>query len=259
MPSDSILLKHVVPALGTGVAWAMFLAPLKAVIAVRRSKALGVMNPLPLVAMWANCAAWLVYAFLIVDPYVLASNLPGLILAAFMTVTCYGYADERARDTMLCGIVGFSALLFGAGAFLRFAGLDHAKSVALWGFVTVGILLIFYAAPLSSIAEVLRARNSAALNEPLALMAVLNGSLWGAYGWAVGDPFIWGPNLVGALFGVLQVSLVKAYPSKPSDPKVGGEEAASMMRDAEGARFTEDSAAAGGGGRHGQGYRKEGV
>lgn len=42
MGSDSILLKHVVPALGTAVAWAMFVAPLKAVVQVRRSRALGV-------------------------------------------------------------------------------------------------------------------------------------------------------------------------------------------------------------------------
>jgi solute carrier family 50 protein (sugar transporter) len=53
------------------------------------------------------------------------------------------------------------------------------------GVVAVAILLVFYAAPLSGVAEVLRARNSAALNEPLAAMAVINGSLWSAYGWCV--------------------------------------------------------------------------
>jgi hypothetical protein len=47
--------------------------------------------------MWANCTGWLVYAFLITDPYVLASNVPGLALAIFMTVTCYGFADDKAR------------------------------------------------------------------------------------------------------------------------------------------------------------------
>jgi hypothetical protein len=42
MATDSVLLKHVVPAAGTLVAMAMFVAPLKAVLAVRRSRALGV-------------------------------------------------------------------------------------------------------------------------------------------------------------------------------------------------------------------------
>lgn len=212
MGSDSVLLKHVVPALGTAVAWAMFVSPLKAVVQVRRSKALGALNPLPLVAMWANCAAWLVYSFLITDVYVLVSNIPGLVLAVVMTVTCYGFADDKTRDTMLSAIVLFSVLLFGSGAYLSFGGLEHATAVSAWGCVTVGILLVFYAAPLSSVAEVLRSRSSAALNEPLAFMAIINGGLWASYGWAVGDPFIWGPNIVGAGFGIVQVALCKIFP-----------------------------------------------
>lgn len=132
MATDSVLLKHVAPAMGCLVAWAMFLAPLRAVLQVRRSRALGALNPLPLVAMWANCAAWLGYAYLTRDPYVLASNEPGLILAAFMTVTCYGFADERARDTMLGTLLGFSALLSVAAAAVCFSGLSHAGAVSAW-------------------------------------------------------------------------------------------------------------------------------
>lgn len=34
--------------------------------------------------MWANCVAWLVYSFLTTDPYVLASNIPGVLIATWM-------------------------------------------------------------------------------------------------------------------------------------------------------------------------------
>jgi solute carrier family 50 protein (sugar transporter) len=54
-----------------------------------------------MVAMWANCVAWLVYAFLTVDIYVLASNIPGLLLGSFMTISCYGYADEKVTTPHL--------------------------------------------------------------------------------------------------------------------------------------------------------------
>ena len=40
--------------------------------------------------MWANCAAWLVYSYLTKDPYVLASNEPGLLLATFMAIMQVG-------------------------------------------------------------------------------------------------------------------------------------------------------------------------
>ncbi|GBF97258.1 hypothetical protein Rsub_09949 [Raphidocelis subcapitata] len=225
--AGSVLLTTVAPALGCIVAWAMFLSPLRAVLQVRKSKAIGAFNPLPLVAMWANCAGWLVYSYLTRDIYVLASNEPGLILATFMTITCYGFADEKARERLLTGVLFFSLLLSCAGAFITFGGLTHEAMVSTWGFVTVAILLIFYAAPLSSIAEVLSTRSSAALNEPLAFAAIVNGALWAAYGWAVADPFIWAPNFVGAAFGLLQVALCKTFPSKASD-RVQFEEGAAL-------------------------------
>lgn len=53
------------------------------------------LNPLPYVAMWANCVAWLVYSFLTTDPYVLASNIPGVLIATWLTLSCYGFAEER--------------------------------------------------------------------------------------------------------------------------------------------------------------------
>jgi hypothetical protein len=62
--------------------------------------------------MWANCVGWLVYSFLIRDAYVLASNVPGLVLAVSMTVTCYGFADEKACP---CSLL-FTALALPARA-----------------------------------------------------------------------------------------------------------------------------------------------
>ncbi len=50
------------------------------------------------------------------------------------------------------------------------------------GTITVFILLIFYGAPLSVFAEVLRSRSSAALYLPFAVMNMINGMLWSAYG-----------------------------------------------------------------------------
>jgi hypothetical protein len=64
------------------------------------------------------------------------------------------------------------------------------------GCTTVLILLIFYSAPLSALAEVFRTRSSASLYLPFAAMNVVNGLLWTTYGLALGDSFIYGPNMV---------------------------------------------------------------
>jgi len=64
-------------------------------VALHWSLPLQSLNPIPYIAMWANCVAWLVYAFLTTDPYVLASNVPGVLIASFMAISCYGFAEDE--------------------------------------------------------------------------------------------------------------------------------------------------------------------
>lgn len=44
------------------------------------------------------------------------------------------------------------------------------------------VTLIYYAAPLSTMAEVIRTRNSASILMPLCIMNMLNAGLWTTYG-----------------------------------------------------------------------------
>jgi len=224
MDTRELILKHLAPGLGCIVAFIMFFSPFKAVQAVRKSGTLGDLNPLPLVAIIANCLGWLVYGSVLRDPYVIAANEPGLLLGVYMTVTAYGYASPKARDTMLKAVMFFAAIISVTSLTINFFIADHADRATAAGYQAVGILLIYYAAPLSVIAEVLRTRSSARLYWPLSVMSCVNGSLWVAYGLAVGDAFIWAPNAVGAAFGVLQLGLIGAYPAKPG---VGGGRASS--------------------------------
>lgn len=46
--------------------------------------ALGDLNPLPWVFMTGNCLGWCAYAYYTYDPFVLASNFPGLILSLWL-------------------------------------------------------------------------------------------------------------------------------------------------------------------------------
>lgn len=64
----------------------------------------------------------------------------------------------------------------------------------MWGFTSNAILLIYYAAPLSTIFTVIKTRSSASLHLPLCIMNTINGVLWLIYGLALKDYFIWVPN-----------------------------------------------------------------
>lgn len=91
----------------------------------------------------------------------------------------------------------FSLVLTVVGAAGALGNLTQPSLRLLWGYTANAILLIYYAAPLSTILEVLRTKSSSTLHWPLVLMNTINGALWLAYGLAIHDYFIWVPNGVG--------------------------------------------------------------
>lgn len=75
----------------------------------------------------------------------------------------------------------------------------HKKSVV--GIFANLVLLVYYAAPLTTIKEVVVTRNSRSLYLPLAAANTINGGAWCVYGVALNDPYLMAPNGVGVLLG----------------------------------------------------------
>ncbi|GLC44748.1 hypothetical protein PLESTB_000969000 [Pleodorina starrii] len=212
--ASNVLLKTVVPALGAVVSTAMYLAPLKAVLRASRDKNLGELNPLPLSVTIANCIAWCCFGLLKHDPFVTAPNTAGVLIAVFMTLTAYGLADEAGRHNMrfVCCLTACVMPLL--GVFTAFGATDAAMQAGVWGLAGNVISLIYYAAPLSTMWEVIRTRNSASILVPLTMMNTLNAALWTTYGIAVLEPLIWLPNAIGLGLSVLQVALRLVFPAR---------------------------------------------
>ncbi|GLI70269.1 hypothetical protein VaNZ11_015201 [Volvox africanus] len=212
--SGNVLLDTVTPALGAVVSTAMYLSPLKAVLRASREKSLGELNPLPFGVTIANCIAWLSYGLLKHDPFVTAPNAAGVLIAVFMTLTAFGLADEEARHKMrfvCCLTAGVMPLL---GVFTAFGAKDAEMQKGVWGLAGNVICLIYYAAPLSTMWEVIRTRNSASILVPLTMMNTMNAALWTTYGVAVLDVYIWLPNGIGLALSVLQVALRLVFPAR---------------------------------------------
>lgn len=73
-------------------------------------------------------------------------------------------------------------------------------------------LVFFYGAPLSTILQILRERNTASLHIPTMITNTLNGSFWTAYGIAIVDYWIIVPNGLGAAVGGIQFILCLIFP-----------------------------------------------
>eukprot|EP00565_Helicotheca_tamesis_P007395 CAMPEP_0185727910 /NCGR_PEP_ID=MMETSP1171-20130828/3451_1 /TAXON_ID=374046 /ORGANISM="Helicotheca tamensis, Strain CCMP826" /LENGTH=267 /DNA_ID=CAMNT_0028396555 /DNA_START=237 /DNA_END=1040 /DNA_ORIENTATION=- len=73
-------------------------------------------------------------------------------------------------------------------------------------------LVVFFAAPLSTIVTVLKTADSSSIHVRTMVLNTLNCVFWFAYSLAVRDIFIALPNGLGLLFGLIQVVLYVIFP-----------------------------------------------
>ena len=108
-------------------------------------------------------------------------------------------------------ITAFWLIILTLAAFLPFSARQRELFI---GIVVNCNLVFFYAAPLSTIAKVLKTRNSISIHIPSMLTATFNGIFWGGFGIATKDLVIAVPNTLGAGLGFIQVALCVLFPRK---------------------------------------------
>mmetsp|Transcript_11238 Transcript_11238/g.13298 ORF Transcript_11238/g.13298 Transcript_11238/m.13298 type:complete len:290 (-) Transcript_11238:246-1115(-) len=84
-------------------------------------------------------------------------------------------------------------------------------------------LIIFYGAPLSTIAMVLRTMDSSSIHRRTLAMTLLNSFFWGSYGVGVMDMWILVPNLCGVILGLIQLMLCCIFSRTADDDESAGE------------------------------------
>lgn len=73
-------------------------------------------------------------------------------------------------------------------------------------------LVIFYGAPLSTIVQVVKTRNSSSIHRRTMVMGLFNSFFWLCYGIALMDMIIFFPNITGFMLGIIQVALCTFFP-----------------------------------------------
>jgi len=86
MDWQSIIFEYVCPVGGCLLASSVFAAPINDLNHALREKNLGNLNTTPWAVMTGNCLGWCAYSYYTADPFVLASNLPGLILSLWLNI-----------------------------------------------------------------------------------------------------------------------------------------------------------------------------
>eukprot|EP01039_Chlorochromonas_danica_P001475 gene1475-1604_t len=226
--ATDVIVNIVCPLVGVLISNAMWLSPYSLVMKARQNRHLGDVNPIPFAMTFVNNIGWVVYSAMLSNYYIFFSSIFGIIFGLFYTVTCLtiiakeAYEDEFttlyviAEGMLLGGLFFWSMIgIVQTSIFKSFDDPDE-QATKMVGYLCAFFNICYYAAPLSSMFQVIATKNASSLYLPAILVNSLNATMWLCYGaFGQNNPVVWGPSLIGLLLSMTQVVLVIRYHKGP--------------------------------------------
>jgi len=213
------VIETIAPRLGIFTSTALYFSPASAVWAAVRANNVGDLNPLPLGIMSVSSISWLVYGLSVRDPFVALSNILGCIASIAYVIGVLpllgGGGDGRQLRTMQGVVIAGAAVCISLWTSLVLSNASIARASSILGFFASGLFIVLSGSPLSTIGKVVKTKNASSILAPFMLAQVLNTSLWSMYGLVIKDKFVWGPNIVSFILGLVQLVLKLLFPANP--------------------------------------------
>jgi len=168
----------------------------------------------PFLITSANCAFWLKYGLLRDDSTLVVVNATGLFLELVYLAYYFSYTGISSRRTVTKQIFVFYCLF--SAVFYGAVFMTTAPLVAI-GYVGSCTAMGVYAAPLATVAKVIRLKSSEFMSFPLSAVGLVVSIEWLLYGMILADQFLTVPNFIGVLLGIFQMALFVKFPSKSKD------------------------------------------
>lgn len=157
------------------------------------NESLGI-TPFFYVMTFTNSLCWTIYSFLLMDFYMLASILLGLMLSFFYFQVTLIHVSNKKELIITSTYINGGIILISL-----FRGFDKIKDY--YGFVSTCTELIMLIIPLISIIK----------GNPVVLwisnMTIINSGLWLTYGIITNDIFLTIPNILTLISGVSQIGI----------------------------------------------------
>lgn len=203
---------------------------------VRRN--LGYLNPFPFAIQAGVNFGWVVYGYCVRDPFIIASNVPGLMCALWLNfgATKLQYMnvifaltappptgdEERAekekrriqeemimvpQERILFGLlIAWTCVLVVAG-FLQPIG-NPATVVG----IAVNLnFVLYYGAPLEKMKQVIQTGDASPIHIPTMILSLANAAFWMLYGGLHDDLAMILPSAIGAILALMQGALLLKY------------------------------------------------
>ncbi|MBA0552543.1 hypothetical protein Golob_023343 [Gossypium lobatum] len=168
---------------------------------------------------------WIYYALLKKDAMLLITiNSICVFIQTFYIVVYFYYGPKKEKLVTLKLILLFNVFGFGAIFFSTFFLKNPLIRLRILGYICMGFALCVFVAPLGILRKVIKTKSVEYMPFTLSVFLTLGAVMWFFYGLLLKDMNIAVPNVLGFIFGILQMILYAIYKNYPKkmveDPKL---------------------------------------
>jgi len=202
---------------GNVFAFVLFISPLPTFRRIVRNGSTEQFSAMPYIYSLLNCLICMWYGLPFVSYGVILVTTVNSIGAAFQlayTAVFIAFADAKER-LKVSGLLAAVFLVFGLIVYVSLALLDHNTRQTFVGYLSVASLIFMFASPLSIINLVIRTKSVEYMPFYLSFSMFLMSVSFFIYGVLLHDFFVYIPNGIGTILGIIQL-LLYAYFRKGS-------------------------------------------
>ncbi|GLU20775.1 hypothetical protein SLE2022_369570 [Rubroshorea leprosula] len=201
--------------LGNISSFVVFLAPIPTFYRIWKKKSTEGFQSLPYLTGLFSAMLWIYYALLKSDAFLLITiNAFGCVVETIYIAFYITYAPRKARIftlklLLLLNFMGFCSVLL----LSHFLTKGSTRTQVL-GWICMVFSLIVFVAPLSIMRLVIRTKSVEYMPFNLSLNLTISAVTWLFYGIFLKDMYVKIPNILGVIFGLLQMVLYAVYRNK---------------------------------------------
>ncbi|CAN0929184.1 Bidirectional sugar transporter SWEET15 [Linum grandiflorum] len=225
--------------LGNVISFMVFLAPVPTFWQIHKKKTSEGYKSLPYLTALFSSMLWLYYALLKKeDAFLLMTiNSFGCVIETIYSAIFIAYAPKKMRMWTIVQFVGLNVVLFfGILLVVQFLLVGESLRVNVLGWICVAFAVSVFAAPLSVMATVIKTRSVEYMPFSLSFFLTLSAVVWFGYGAFIEDLRVALPNVIGFVFGLIQMLLYAIYRNKkplPVQPPMDDIEKAKQLQQLE--------------------------
>ncbi|XP_021690128.2 bidirectional sugar transporter SWEET10-like [Hevea brasiliensis] len=198
--------------LGNIISFLVCLAPIPTFYQICKKKTSEGFQSLPYVIALFSAMLWLFYAIFAADAILLITINSFTFFMEIAYISFYFfYASKKDRILTMKLVLLFNVFGFGIISIIAMFLIHGKERVKVLGWICMIFALCVFVAPLGIVRKVITTKSVEFMPFSLSFFLTLSAVMWFFYGFLRKDLFVAIPNILGFMFGILQMLLYVIY------------------------------------------------